>query len=93
MPTEPEVLLRISMLERKVSKLYEHLDIGEPGTAELAGEDVPPGVIEAIQQGNTVEAIKAYRQGTGADLATAKEMVERLALSGPDAPGGLNVET
>ena len=73
-----ELLTRISALERKVSKLFEHANIAEPGEAELAAEGVPPGVMEAIAAGNMGEAVQAYRAGTGADLATAKQAVESL---------------
>lgn len=78
MPTDAETLLRISMLERKVSKLYEHLDLGEPGASELAGEDVPPGVMEALAAGDTIKAIQIYRDATDVDLPTAKQTVEQL---------------
>jgi ribosomal protein L7/L12 len=40
--------------------------------------NVPPGVLEALQAGQKIEAIKQYRMATGVDLKTAKEFVESL---------------
>jgi ribosomal protein L7/L12 len=77
-PMDMRLLTRISALERKVSKLYEHAGLAEPGDEELAGENVPPAVMEAIQAGNKTQAIQAHRDATGSDLATAKQAVEAL---------------
>ena len=40
--------------------------------------NVPPGVLEALQAGQKIEAIRQYRIATGVDLKTAKEFVESL---------------
>jgi ribosomal protein L7/L12 len=40
--------------------------------------NVPPGVLEALQAGQKIEAIRQYRMATGVDLKTAKEFVESL---------------
>ena len=40
--------------------------------------NVPPGVLEALQAGRKIEAIRQYRMATGVDLKTAKEFVESL---------------
>ena len=40
--------------------------------------NVPPGVLEALQAGQKIEAIRQYRMATGVDLKTAKEFVEGL---------------
>ena len=50
--------------------------------AAPAPSGTPPGVMEAIQAGNTIEAIKAYREATGVGLAEAKDAVERLRTGG-----------
>lgn len=39
---------------------------------------VPPGVAEALQRGNKVEAIKLYREGKKSSLAEAKNAVDAL---------------
>lgn len=40
-----------------------------------------------LAEGRTIEAIKRYREATGADLATAKEAVEALEPTNPLAAG------
>ena len=40
--------------------------------------NVPPGVLEALQAGQKIDAIRQYRIATGVDLKTAKEFVESL---------------
>ena len=81
---------RIAELERKVSELYERLGQAEPaglggesGFSEpasvVAGED--PRLIELIQDGKEIQAIKLYRELTGVGLAEAKDAVEQLATT------------
>ena len=74
---EGELLTRIAILERKVADLYERLGQREPELAELAG-DVSPEVLALLQQGKKIDAIKLYREQTGASLAAAKAFVESL---------------
>ena len=79
---------RIAELERKVSELYKRLGQAEPsgfgddsGFSEsasvAASED--PRVIELLQSGNQIQAIKLYRELTGVGLAEAKDAVDQLA--------------
>lgn len=79
---------RIAELERKVAELYRRLGQAEPtgftdesgfsqSPAEAASED--PRVIQLIQAGNQIQAIKLYREITGEGLAEAKDAVDRLS--------------
>jgi ribosomal protein L7/L12 len=79
---------RIAALERKVSELYKHLGQAETGfgggvtfasdePASVTAEQ-DPRLIELIQTGKKIEAIKLYRELTRAGLAEAKDAVERL---------------
>lgn len=70
-------LARLVALERKVAHLYEHLGIAEPEPAAATGE-VDPRVLDAIQEGNEIQAIKFQREATGAGLAEAKQAVEEI---------------
>jgi ribosomal protein L7/L12 len=40
--------------------------------------DAPPGVIDALDKGNLIEAIRVYRAATKSDLITAKAAVEKM---------------
>ena len=78
---------RIAELERKVAELYERLGQAEPlsgfggGFSEPApsgaGED--PRVIELLQAGNQIAAIKLYRELTGVGLKQAKDAVDGIS--------------
>lgn len=65
------------------------LDIAEPmpeaagaGRVAVGGmEDVPIGVLQALDRGQTVLAIRRFREATGAGLKEAKEFVDELRRS------------
>ncbi len=78
---------RIAQLELKVAELYKRLDQAEPAFGDGSGFSEPatvnasehPRVIELVQSGNQIGAIKLYREITGLGLAEAKEAVDQLA--------------
>ena len=43
-------------------------------------DDLPPDVIQAVQKGQKIEAIKLLREATGLGLANAKVLVDRASL-------------
>jgi hypothetical protein len=60
-------------------ELYEkYLKSGPPPDDLEVGVPVLPCVREALQRGDKIEAIKLYREATGAGLAVAKAYVEKL---------------
>jgi hypothetical protein len=66
-------LRRIARLDAKLDALLEHAGIDfDPR------RNVPPPVADALRQGKKIEAIKRYREATGADLAEAKDYVDEL---------------
>lgn len=77
------VFARIGSLERRLRKLSQ-LDAKLDALLKHAGirfdayGDVPPKVADAVRHGKKIDAIKAYREATGADLRDAKEYVEEL---------------
>ena len=67
-------------LEWNVKRLLQREGLEwEPSPAPSGA---PPGVMEAIQAGNLIEAIKHYREATGLGLAEAKDAVEKLRTGG-----------
>jgi ribosomal protein L7/L12 len=63
----------LSRLEAKVDLLLKNAGITYDPSAGL-----PPGVIDALEAGNKIEAIKRYRQATGRGLKEAKDFIEEL---------------
>ena len=73
MTTDPETLLRIGELERRVRHLYETLNVSDPPPASTT---LSPAVQALVQQDNLIEAIKQYRAETGVSLAEAKAAID-----------------
>ena len=68
---ERRQIRRLALVDRKLDAVLDHLGI-----------EVPEPHLEQVEvllgQGKTIQAIKAYREATGADLREAKEAVDRL---------------
>ena len=78
MVTEAEFQLlksRINELEDRLNFLYRRLNIeyGDPDSNPVFSSQIR----EALRRGNKIEAIKIYRELTGAGLAEAKQAVDR----------------
>jgi ribosomal protein L7/L12 len=73
---------RIADLERRVRLLEAGIGGGAPDVAAPSfapsGPDADPEVLDALRSGNTIGAIKRYRELTGLGLAEAKDAVEGL---------------
>ena len=77
------VLVRLSAIERRLTRL-SRLDAKIDALLRNAGihfdplQDVPADVREALERGETILAIKRFRQATGAGLKEAKEFVDEV---------------
>jgi ribosomal protein L7/L12 len=63
----------LARLEAKVDLLLKNANIKYDPTANL-----PPDVADALRRGAKIEAIKCYRNATGAGLKEAKDFIESL---------------
>ncbi len=78
--TEDEILelkRRVTNLEAQVTFLLRNLGIAY---AELPCWQVSPEIMELVRRGRKTEAIKLFRQETGAGLKDAKEFIESLEV-------------
>ncbi len=69
------LMMRVGELERKLEFVMQHLRL------DYRDEALPAAMTEAakwLQKGNKIEAIKAYREATGAGLKDAKDAVDAL---------------
>lgn len=66
-------LNRLSRIDAKVDALLRHSSVQFDEF-----QDVPPDVQEALKRGETILAIKRFRQATGAGLKDAKEFVDEV---------------
>ncbi len=80
MDSESQIIIRLNRLERKVDFLLRELNLVEKEEATLPDFDpVLSAVAELARQNHKIEAIKLYRELTGAGLKEAKEVVDRLS--------------
>jgi len=66
---------RLRSMERNVSALLRHFGI-DPRSVAAPSDEVK---LLAADRARRIEAIRLYRQETGADLKTAKAIVDTLA--------------
>ena len=66
---------RIRRLEEQVDHLYRHLGLGQPGAGTSAG-GLDADIQQLVSSGKKINAIKLYRERTGAGLAEAKYAIE-----------------
>jgi hypothetical protein len=71
-----DIYQRLAQLEAQVRYLYERTGTPLPGYQAWTQTGLPPEAQQELAKGNKIAAIKAYRQATGCDLATAKKAVE-----------------
>ncbi|HVU12250.1 MAG TPA: hypothetical protein VHD90_13285 [Phototrophicaceae bacterium] len=69
---------RVAKLERTVEFLLHHfeLDYVDDPSSSIPGVDAE--IMALVQAGKTIDAIRLYRERTGADLLTAKTVIEGL---------------
>jgi ribosomal protein L7/L12 len=76
-----EIAVRLARLENKVNYLFQELGLQEKYQAELAQVVLQSGmadVVALLRINRKIEAIKLYRQKTGAGLAEAKAAVDSM---------------
>ena len=76
--TSNDVYERLGVLEQLVAHLYQQTGIPMPDIRALAQARVSDRVKQLLMSGNKIAAIKAYREETGADLATASRFIDSL---------------
>ena len=76
--TSNDVYERLGELEQLVQYLYEKTGVPMPDPQTLARTQVSDRVRQLLAAGNKMGAIKAYRDETNVDLATASRTIESL---------------
>src|SRR4051794_25753231 len=62
--------IQLAAVQRKLDLVMDHLGIAAPEEAE---------VLRHLENGQTIQAVRAYRKQTGASLLDAKHAVDRIA--------------
>jgi ribosomal protein L7/L12 len=76
-----EIKQRLTLLEVRMQQLFEHLDL-EPREIDSGDAAADPEIQDLLAKGNELQAIKRYRELTGAGLGEAKEAIERAKPGG-----------
>ena len=63
----------LTRIEAKLDLLMKHA-----GLQYEPYKNVPHGVVDALQRGEKIEAIKRYREATGTGLKEAKDFIEEV---------------
>ena len=75
------IAIRLSRLENRVAFLFQELGLEEKYQVEMAQVRMQSGmadIVALLRMNKKIEAIKIYRQRTGAGLAEAKNAVENM---------------
>ena len=70
-----KIKMRLEKLESQMTFLQRSLGIT---TNDAPGWKASPEIIELIRRGEKIEAIKAFREQTGASLKDAKTFIESI---------------
>jgi len=69
-------LQRLRTLETQVAYLFRHLGLDPAAAVPAAAGGIDADVAQLINSGRKINAIKLYRDRTGAGLADAKDAIE-----------------
>lgn len=81
------LFIRLAAIERRLNRL-SRLDAKVDALLRASGvkfdelQDVPADVREALERGETILAIKRFRQATGVGLKEAKDFVDEVRRRG-----------
>lgn len=73
-----DIYERLGTLEQLVRHLYEKTGVPIPDLQALARGEVSANVRQLLAAGNKMAAVKAYRDETNVDLATAVQTIDAL---------------
>jgi ribosomal protein L7/L12 len=79
-----ELEQRLALIETRLEQLFEHLDLAPRAPAE-SGELDPnedPEIQDLLAKGNTVQAVKRYRELTGVGIAEAQRAIDSAQARG-----------
>ena len=83
-PDIGEIKQRLALVEARLQQLFDHLDFA-PQEGSQPGELDPnddPEIQDLLAKGNVAQAVKRYREMTGAGIAEAQRAIEEAQASG-----------
>ncbi len=74
---QADAIALFDKLKREVEEAADQ-DSEEESAVEGVPPDVGDAILDLVDEGKLLEAIKLYREATGCDLLTAKQAIDRL---------------
>jgi ribosomal protein L7/L12 len=69
-----EIQQRLALVESRLEQLFEHLDLKPRGDGETDPTQ-DPEIQDLLAKGNEAQAVKRYRELTGAGIAEAQSAI------------------
>jgi hypothetical protein len=69
-----ELQQRLALVESRLEQLFEHLDL-KPRGGDEADASQDPEIQDLLAKGNEAQAVKRYRELTGAGIAEAQSAI------------------
>jgi ribosomal protein L7/L12 len=70
-----ELQQRLELVESRLQQLFDHLDL-KPGGGDEADATQDPEIQDLLVKGNEAQAVKRYRELTGAGIAEAQSAIK-----------------
>jgi ribosomal protein L7/L12 len=79
-----EIQQRLALVEARLQQLFEHLDLEPRGGDQAGGPDPAqdPEIQDLLAKGNRAQAVKRYRELTGAGISDAQRAIEQAQGGG-----------
>ena len=77
-----EIQQRLALVESRLQQLFEHLNLRPQEDAGGADPAQDPEIQDLVAKGNEVQAVKRYRELTGADAEEAQRAIEGTQSDG-----------
>ena len=77
-----EIQQRLALVESRLQQLFEHLNLRPQEEAGGADPAQDPEIQDLVAKGNEVQAVKRYRELTGADAEEAQRAIEGARSDG-----------
>jgi ribosomal protein L7/L12 len=71
-----EIKQRLALVESRLDQLFEHLDIAPRESPESGDAVNDPEIQDLLAKGNEVQAVKRYRELTGAGIGEAQKAIQ-----------------
>jgi hypothetical protein len=81
-PDIEDIEQRLALVETRLEQLFKHLDLKPQEDAGGADPAQDPEIQDLLAKGNKAQAVKRYREMTGAGIADAQHAIDQAESGG-----------